>query len=102
MARKPHHTTFMSLLQYHISLYYVMRERNPGIKSNPVKHIEKVRVLEQEFKKELTKLYPDWDLEECREAYRKQIDLLTCVYTKAADKERGAKIFGELAKSMNY
>jgi len=102
MANKPNHTTFLSLLTYHISLYYVMRERNPGIKVNPTKHLQQVEHLNKAFEKELTQKYPNWDTESNRKEFKKQIDALTGIYTKNNQRAQGVGILKEIMKKMNY
>lgn len=81
MARKPKHKTFNDILQYYINLYYVVRERNPGIKQSEDKHIHKIELAESDYHKELERHYPQWDTEENKARFRTEIDFLTSAYT---------------------
>lgn len=82
MAKKPKHTTIEHLIQYTISLYYVQRERDPGLKADLEKNIEVANRIEAEYHKELLKKYPEWDTEENRRRVRSNINYLTGIYTK--------------------
>lgn len=76
------------MLSYYISLYYIVRERNPGIKFKPEDHMAEVVKLEKDFHKKIASRYPEWDSEENRNALRGEIDFLTGVISKQKAQEQ--------------
>lgn len=95
MARQPTHKTSHHLLLYHISLYYVMRERIPGIKFRVSDHIIEIEKEECRYHQQLAK-FPDWNTEENRGRLRRDIDFLTGVFSKKAAEEKKKQELADL------
>ena len=76
-----------------------MRERNPGIKQNPKKHIYETEELEHKFHRTLEKRkYEEWNIEENRGQFRKEVDFLTGVFS-GTDKQKEKNSLLEALKS---
>ena len=80
MPKKKNLQSIQDLIQYYMSLYYVMRERNPRIKFRHQEHITQIEIIEAMYHRQLDKDYPQWDSEEARGYFRQQVEFLTKVY----------------------
>ena len=59
-----------------------MRGKNPGIIHDEKKHLHKIEGLDEDYRKDLAKRFPDHDTEENRSRYKQDIDFLTKVFTR--------------------
>lgn len=83
MPRPVKLSTFSDLIHYHLSLYYIQRERYPHLKHDLKKHYKIVLLKEKHFHQDIERRYPEYNTEENKGELRRQIDFLTGVFTKA-------------------
>lgn len=98
--RKAQHTSFFRLLQYHVTLYYNHRDRNPGLTLDADKHIAAIEKIERLYLRCLRNDYPDWDTEENKEQFRSHIDYLTKVFTKKKEAAEKANKYKSLTNNI--
>lgn len=99
MARKPKYKTLQHLLQYYITKYYLLREKNPNLKQEPKRHIHEIEKLITAYQKDLGKT--SWESEERKDQFRKEIDFLTQVYSKIKSEEERKGKLQAFKDSMN-
>lgn len=89
MPRPPKLNTLQDLIHYFLSHYYIMRERNQGIRYDHKRHYSKTLTIEKNYHLELERRYPQWNAEEARRELRVNIDFLTGVFTQQEKLEAG-------------
>ncbi len=89
------------MLSYYISLYYIIRERNQGIKFRPEDHLREVMKLEKDFHKKIANRYPQWNNEENRNSLKEEIDFLTGVISKQKSVEQKKKTLKGLKEKFD-
>ncbi len=100
MAKHPIHKTIQNLLQYYLSLYYLIRENNPNLRLNEKKHISEIERLERAYHKDIYLKYPQWDTEENKAQLKKDIDFLTQVFTRQEQERQKQQSINELKESI--
>lgn len=99
MSNTPKSKTIQGLLLFYINKYYLIRERIPGLKTRQKEHLHEVEKINKTYLKELAKR-EDWNTEENREQFKKEIDFLTKCYTKQRQEEERKKALQDFKISM--
>jgi len=81
MARKTKHHNITDLVQYYISRYYQLLEREINAHTHAVKLLI-ANNTDSEYREELKGRYEAWSTEETAEYFKTGIDILTQVYSK--------------------
>jgi hypothetical protein len=99
-VKRPEFQTIQDNIQYHVSVYYVARERHPNISSNLERHINLFLKVEKDFHKHLSRYYPEWDNEENRGKLREQVDFLTQIFTRQKKEQENKARLAEMRSKL--
>jgi hypothetical protein len=98
MASPPKYKSIADLIQFYINKYYLKREEIPGLKHSQKEHLNEIEKVSKQYQKQLSKT--EWDNEENREQFKKEIDFLTKVFTKQRQEEERKKALQEFKNSL--
>lgn len=80
MGRKTKHSCITDIVQYYISRYYQLLERENNSATQAVK-LSTANAVDIEYMEELERHYPAWNTQEAQQHFKAGIDMLTQVYT---------------------